>query len=421
MGQIPICGNNKNVLEADMECVPTCDEGYEPEDATPFVCVTGKESAKNALQPPPLNLALTTKRDKPFATFTCVKRMCDAVAQSEDLEGCEEQLTYGEECSMKCKDSSKVMIPESYTVRCDKSGLVTSTDDVVRCEKKPCEAIRDVTSYGDEDAEERIFCSDPDQECILSCKEGWKLPSKLEGKRVCGEDSTWNDVMNNKYECERRTCEKLDKDEFKGCDNTVEFGAECSVTCAKESYHMVAMEEDVDTELESTQYKCECSSSSCELEPVKETRCMPKPCPKIPDKTEYKSQSPEVAACEETEVGENCELRCLEPEFELPSEVAEHTQRRCVDTSTWSPPLESLVCVKRKCEAVLSLGCTPTPLGETCSVKCSGAEEILVSQGTEVTGEIQLMCECEDETCDSRLFKSDTYVFFFTRIQLVEP
>ncbi len=189
--EVPVCGDIKEKLRENEECVPTCDEGYVPEDETPFVCVRGKESAKNALQPPPLKLALTTKRDKFLDTFTCVKKTCDAVEQSLDLEGCEEQLKYGDECEMKCKDEKKIMVPESYTVRCEKSGLVYSSEEVARCEKKPCEAVEDVTSYGDEDEEKRMFCEDPDQECVLKCKPGWKLPSKLEGKRVCGEDSTW--------------------------------------------------------------------------------------------------------------------------------------------------------------------------------------------------------------------------------------
>ena len=83
---------------------------------------------------------------------------------------------------------------------------------------------------------------------------------------------------------------------------------------------MMSLEEDDDTVIESTKYKCECTASSCALEPQKEVQCKPKPCPKIPDNTVYKSQASGALACEETEVGETCELKCLEPEFELPSD-----------------------------------------------------------------------------------------------------
>ena len=71
------------------------------------------------------------------------------------------------------------------------------------------------------------------------------------------------------------------------------------------------------------------------------------------------------------------------------------------------------MCVKRKCKAVVSLGCEPSFLGETCVVKCAGADEILVRHVVEVTGDVQLICECEDESCETRLYKSDTYVLTF--------
>ena len=98
-------------------------------------------------------------------------------------------------------------------------------------------------------------------------------------------------MTNNKFECERMKCEKLENDEFKGCDAPIDFSSECSVTCAKDSYHMMNLEEDDDTVIESTKYKCECTASSCALEPQKEVQCVPKPCPKIPDNTVYKSQA----------------------------------------------------------------------------------------------------------------------------------
>ncbi len=86
--EVPICANvhEEEKLRVDMECLPNCDEGYVTEDTTPFVCVRGKESAENALQPPPLKLALTTKRDTFLETFTCVKKTCDAVEQTFERE-----------------------------------------------------------------------------------------------------------------------------------------------------------------------------------------------------------------------------------------------------------------------------------------------------------------------------------------------
>jgi len=446
-GDVAICGEEKEKLRGDEECVPMCARGYKPEDETPFVCVRGKKPAKDALQPPPLLLALSTSREKPMDEFTCIKLTCRK-AEDGELQGCDKELTFGDECELSCKDSKKVMTPELYKMRCDVDGLVPLTEEDVRCEKKPCEAIRDVTSYvfrlkislslsfiflelkhilkhiiitiivliryEDEEEEERLFCADPDNECVLSCKPGWKLPTKLNGARVCGEDSTWNDITNNEYECERMQCTKLENVNYKGCDKDVDFGSECSVTCAKESFHMISLEdegEDSTPTVESNKYKCECTATSCNLEPEIEVRCIPKPCPKIPDRTIYTSQSSssERFACEETAVGDTCDLRCMEKEFELPIEVSEHSQLKCEDTSTWKPALDSLTCVKRKCEAVLSLSCTPTSLGETCVAKCSDDDEILVSNGVEVTSEVTLMCTCEDETCETRLFKNDEY------------
>ena len=53
---------------------------------------------------------------------------------------------------------------------------------------------------------------------------------------------------------------------------------------------------------------------------------------------------------------------------------------------------------------------------EKLDVECSRADEILVSPGVEVTGSVQLTCECEDESCETRLFKSDTYVLMSSKI-----
>ena len=119
-----------------------------------------------------------------FETFTCVRKRAMRWNKRRS-GGCEEQLNT--ETSVKWNVRMRKRSWSGIAHGDDKISWCIHRKGGDCCEKKPCEAVEDVTSYSDGEEEKRMFCEDPDQDCVLSCKSGWKLPSKLEGNESAGD------------------------------------------------------------------------------------------------------------------------------------------------------------------------------------------------------------------------------------------